>query len=96
MAKTLTNETTYEVYLEDEEGRGYTGRITGQLIASDETSRGVLDVYLTDDERVLLHDDGKCSVLELENPADELRENLSPGVYAVAMHALGERPVVDL
>src|SRR5437764_582775 len=48
MSTTLEETQTYEVGLEDQEGRPYTGRVTGKRIAFDER-RGV-EVFLTEDE----------------------------------------------
>lgn len=59
------------------------GRITGKLVAQ---SRDV-SVYVTDDERVIVHDEFKLDHWEVDNPAEELREFLEPGAYVDAMEA---------
>lgn len=88
----LTNSTIHEVTLEDKDGRTFTGRITGKQIAN---SRD-LDVYLTDDERVILHDKFRLKHWVLQDPSEDLREQLEPGAYADAMNALGLKPVIDI
>ena len=92
--ETTTHVETYEVGVEDEEGRTYVGRITGQQIASDERTQ--MEVYRTEDGRVLLYDGERQKYWEVQYPVEELRDALPPAVYADAMHALGETPVVDL
>jgi hypothetical protein len=102
VSTTLDQPQTYELSLEDEDGRYYTGRITGKEIAYDERSgHSVIKVYLTEDERVIVHDDANLRYYDLSddpgtNVAEELRQWLSPGAYSDAMHALGEKPVIDL
>jgi hypothetical protein len=84
----------HEVYVEDEDGRGFTGRITGAEIAYND--RNDVTVYVTDDERVIVHDADRARYEVLDNPAEQLRHWLTDGLYVEAMHALGEKPVVDL
>ena len=74
----------------------YTGRVTGKRIAWDWDHE--VEVFLTDDERVLVYDGGKQTYYESDNPPEDLREWLAgaPSAYADAMHALGESPIVDL
>lgn len=91
MAVTLQDPSEYEVALEDDEGRPYTGRITGSLIAEDRD----LTVYLTNDERVILYDPSRAAYWEIEDPEEELR-SLERGAYAAACAALGITPVIDL
>ena len=90
---TLEKPQVYEVDVEDNDGRRrYTGRITGALIARD----GDVTVYLTDDERVLTHNARDSSYWECDDPEEELRDQLSDGSYAEALHALGLKATVDL
>jgi hypothetical protein len=91
----LSSTETYELDLIDREGRGYTGRIKGKLIAG---APGV-SVYLTDDERVIVHDEDRSEYHELEDhPAEYLRNWFprDPGAYAEACEALGVKAVIDL
>lgn len=94
VTKTLTEPQTYEIYLEDRDGRGYKGRITGAMLVR---TNDDIEVYLTDDERVIVYDENKTEHWELDNPVAELRDWLvSDADYAEAMKALGESPVIDL
>jgi len=94
VVETLTDSSEYEVLnLEDNEGRLYTGRLVGTMIAE---GRNDVFVYLTDDERVLVHDNRHSKVHEIEDEEAELREWLEEEQYVEAMNALGLQPVVDL
>lgn len=98
-SKTLTEPQTFELQLEDEEGRSYTGRITGALIA---TGHRDVELYLLDDERLIGYDPNRPEHWEFGNEAtmsleDEVRGFLNDdGAYIEAMHAIGEKPVIDL
>ena len=94
MATTLKDVQVYEIHVQDADGRGYVGRITGKEIAHDEAAEAT--VYLTDDERVIVHDGKNGRHWEIEDPAEELREWLNDAAYCDAMGALGETPVIDL
>ncbi len=93
VSKALEDPKTYEVALEDRDGRGYVGRITGKEIAFDD--RAEKTVYLTTDERILVHDAHRNDYFEVDDP-EELRDALHEGAYIDALNALGEQPVVDL
>ena len=90
-----TSEAKYEIRLdlEDQEGRAYVGKFTGKLLG--ETDR--VSVYLTDDSRLIVYDTEKLrhwddvDVGDLQDwfPHDQ-------GVYVDVMHALGEKPEVDI
>ena len=92
--ETLEKTTEYMLDLEDQEGRIYTGRLTGQLIAYDE--RTTASVFLTTEERVILHNPDKLQMWEIEYPVEELRDALDEGPYIDAMNALGLKAIVDL
>ncbi|MBA3383269.1 MAG: hypothetical protein H0T20_01270 [Actinobacteria bacterium] len=94
MKQTLNEPTVYEVTVEDDDNRTYVGRITGALIASDH--RDEVTVYLTTDERVIVHDERDAKYHELRDPVTQLRDWLSDGAYADALRALGETPLIDL
>jgi post-segregation antitoxin (ccd killing protein) len=94
VSKTLEGAEEHLFTLEDEEGRAYEARLVGREIAHDDGD--TIAVYLTEDERVILVDLDNGKYFRLENPEDELREELPPGIYAEAMHALGLKPVVDI
>jgi hypothetical protein len=91
VSKTLDRPETYELDLEDRDGNHYIGRITGKLIADDDRNQ----VYLTDDERVIVHDTHRMGYWEVEYPEQELSE-LSTAAYTAAAEALGIKPVIDL
>jgi hypothetical protein len=87
MSQTLTETETFELALEDEDGNPYTGRITGTAIDSDDKGR---EIYLTEDERVIVYDESKLDYWIVEDPERELEG--WPG----ALRALGIKPVIDL
>jgi hypothetical protein len=60
--------------------------ITCRLIAYDD--RLDVSVFLTDHDRVFVHDGHAMHTRTLADPKDELRDWLPPGQYALAMHAL--------
>lgn len=92
MATTLNEPKVYELDLETANGDRYTGRITGTRLAADRDS----EVYLTDDERVILYDAGRSQYWEIDDPEEELRDNLSEEEYMQVMGALGIKPTIDL
>ncbi len=92
VAEAMKGATELEVDLEDEEGRPYTGRFAGVVLAEDRNAT----VYLADDERIMVYDDRKCAVHEIDNPEEELRDWLDDDAYVEAIHTLGLRPVVYL
>ncbi len=94
MKATLDDMQVYEVEVEDDEGKVYTGRITGSQIAYDES--GDVTVFLTDDERVIVHDGKRMKYWVLDDPEEQLRGWLGPAEYYEAVDALGITPVVDL
>jgi hypothetical protein len=83
---------THEVFVEDNEGRTYLGRITGSLIAQD----GYVSVFRTNDGRVLVYNESASKYLELDEPIAQLRQWLGNAAYADAVEELGETPVIDL
>jgi hypothetical protein len=94
MKATLKAPETYEVYIENDDGRGFTGRITGASIAYDDRSE--VEVFLTADERVLVYDGTKSRYYELVEPVEDLRNWLPKAAYADAVTALGQKPIIDL
>jgi hypothetical protein len=57
MREAVKDPRTFEVTLENREGEQYIGRITGALIDQE----GDIEVYLTDDERVIVYDGYRLS-----------------------------------
>jgi hypothetical protein len=99
MSATLNEPQTYEVAIEDRDGGAYTGRITGKEIASGEDRHGNLtQIFLTEDERVLIYDGARMEYSELDFPAqlEDWQHDLEPAVYAEAMAALGLKATIDL
>ena len=88
----LDSPQTFEVKIDDSEGNIYTGRITGTSIAEDHDAQ----VFLTDDERVILYDAGQMKYWVLDDPEEELRDQVSPEAYRAALTALGLKPIIDL
>ena len=83
--------------LEDDEGRPYTGLVVGKEIAISERTGSV--VYLTDDERVIIHDAEDRKIHQFEDHEDLLtaaRESRDGEMYADAARALGLTPVINL
>lgn len=60
--------------------------VTCRLIAYDD--RRDVSVFLTDRDRVFVHDGPTMNNWTLTNPKDELRDWLPPGQYALARDAL--------
>lgn len=96
MNTTLGNTTEILLDLEDEDGHSFTGRITGVEIADNDD--GEWYAYVTDDERVILHNAVKAKhwVIPDHEVEADFRRVFSEGVYAHAMRALGRDPVIDL
>ncbi len=92
VSNTLSGTEVYELALEDDDGTPITGRIRGTLLVDDD--RGST-VYLTADERVIVHDEKRLRYEVVNDPQNELR-GLTPGNYATVMKALGLRAVIDL
>ena len=87
---TSATATEHKLDIEGDEG-AYTLRFTGTRIAEDRD----VEVYLTDDEDVLVYeaDKERYSIL---TDVEDLSDRLGQGAYIEAMHALGLKPVVDL
>ena len=88
--KTLAKPQVHKLDLENSNGIGYFGRITGAEIVYDERSK--VTVYLTEDERVIVYDSKKLAYREIEDVSD-LRDWLRDDeAYFTAMDGLGEEP----
>lgn len=99
MTEALSDLEVYEFALQDDDGLEYTGRITGRLVAGDHPSTGA--IYLTADKRVLVVWPEQMAYHRLDNPGEDLVQNLreyagSPEEFAQACSALGIKPVIDL
>jgi post-segregation antitoxin (ccd killing protein) len=94
MKATLEGAEEQTIVFEDAEGRSIRGRFTGSLIC--EEQRDGTQVYLTDDERVILYEPEKARYWELDDPENDLQDVLDEGSYVDAMTALGIDPVVDI
>ena len=96
MEATLDELVEYEVDMVDDEGRSYIGRITGKRIAVGSRDE---EVFVTDDERVLVYDpndEGRRMCAEVEDPAEDLQTILDSDLYVEAMSALGLKAIIDL
>jgi hypothetical protein len=91
MARTLKEPQTFELDMADE-GVGYIGRIKGRRIATDR--RGDVEVYLTNDERLLAYYRSALSVSEIA--AEDLSDVLDAPGYVEGCDALGIKPIIDL
>jgi hypothetical protein len=94
MAGTLSETQTYEVDVENDDGKIYTGRITGTRIAED--YRNDTQVFATDDDRVIVYDGEKRRHYVIDDPAQDLRGWLAEDTYVAAMSSLGLKPIIDL
>lgn len=92
VATTLKDAEVVKLRLENEEGHAYVGRITGALIAE----QAELEVYLTDEENVVVYDSGKRRYWVLNDPADQLADYVTGDALIEAMTALGLEAEVDL
>jgi post-segregation antitoxin (ccd killing protein) len=99
VSMTLENPQKHEVWIEGNEG-GYTGRITGTLLYWNDNNDD--QIFLTDDERVLVYDGNRQKVEELEADRDgTLEERLrgwiaDPSAYVDVLNQLGLEAVIDL
>jgi hypothetical protein len=94
MAATLADPQMFKLEIEDRDGTAYTGRITGKLIAADD--RKGVEVYLTEDERVILYDGERRDYWVVHDPQAELEDVLETSMYVDVCKALGVEPVIDL
>jgi post-segregation antitoxin (ccd killing protein) len=79
--------------LEDENGRPYRGRFTATRIGESDDR----EVYLTDDETVIVYEPDQRRYSVIQDAETELREWLPEDTsYIAAMNALGIMPTVDL
>ena len=92
MAKTLEGASQVVLQLENEDGRTYKGRITATKIAGS----GDVEVFLTEEENVVVYEENKCKYSVCEDPEEDLRGWLTDDQYIEAMNALGIEPTVDL
>jgi hypothetical protein len=81
-----------QLKLVNPDGHWYVGRFTGTLI----TEGGACGVYLTEDDRILVHDWNRDEIAELSDPEGELRGWLNDEAYVEACNALGIDPVIDI
>jgi post-segregation antitoxin (ccd killing protein) len=94
MAATLADPQTFKLAIEDRDGTAYTGRIKGKLLAADDRNR--VEVYLTEDERVILYDGERLDYWAIHDPQTELEDVLETSAYVEVCRALGIEPVIDL
>lgn len=92
---TLADSGVHEVTV-DADGRAYTARISGTIIASNDRTGDL--VFLTEDEQVILYEERKERLHYLQDgEIDEvLRGFLDDGEYIDAMNALGLDPVIEI
>jgi hypothetical protein len=81
---------TFELELETQNGRRYTGRILGEQIAYDDARN--MAVYLTAKGNVVLYAEDKPAYYVIEYPQVELVGVLGDDTYLDAMEALGLKP----
>lgn len=82
----------YEADVAGEDGKGFTVRVHGSLIAFS----GTIRAFIGHDERLFAYDSADGGTMHyLDSPA-ELEQLLELDAYIAAMHALGLRPVIDV
>lgn len=82
----------HELPITDDDGRQFTIRLHGAVIAGG----GELRAFLGRDEQIFVYDSrGGGTLHYLDSPA-ELGDVLDIDGYIDAMHALGHRPVIDV
>jgi post-segregation antitoxin (ccd killing protein) len=92
MANALENAEEIRLDLADKDGRPYVGRFTGKLVIVGDTCT----LYVTDDERVLVHDTDREQIVELDDLEEELPNWFVGEDYIDACNALGVSAVVDI
>ena len=85
MGQTLERSQVYKLDFEDEEGNAIIGRVIGWEIAESDDVR----VFLTEDERVLLYDEGRSNYWTLKDPKEDLRDWLDDEEYLRALTRMG-------
>ena len=94
-AEAIVHAEMHELEVEDDHGRAYTAQVHGTLIAEEDEPE--VRVFLTEDERVVVHSGGTLHVLSVGEAGVRLQGFL-PGLdqYLDAMQALGQHPVVEI
>ena len=93
VAKTLEDVKEIVLDLEDDNGHSYKGRITGTKIGDS----GDVEVFLTDEQNVLVYDGSQLKYWVCADPEENLRDWLTDNdQYIEAMDALGISATVDL
>lgn len=92
MESTLKGAKLVKLAIEDQ-GRTYIVRFTGVLLAE---NRAGAQVYLTDDERVVIYEPDHQRYHEVEDAEAELGDWLESDAYVDTMNSLGISPEVDL
>ena len=93
VAQTLEHAETFELDVEDSNGRAYTVRLHGaQLSQQDPTG---VTAYLGEDERIYVYNERNRQLAEGVAAAD-LRGWLEDEEYIDAMDALGETAIIDV
>lgn len=82
----------FDAEITDEDGREFTLRVHGSLLASSGTVRA----FLGHDERLFVHDSSGGGTMHYPDTPAELEDLLELDAYIDAMHALGLRPVIDV
>jgi hypothetical protein len=97
MAATLEDSEAHELPVTDQDGRSYTVRLHGAIIADPGDGTDGLLVFLGKDERVYVFDGRRDQALHEDVDPDELRDWLDQdALYLDAMAALGREAVIDI
>lgn len=94
VAKAISDAKPFKREVEDKDGRRFKLRFTGVRLAVE--NRRDVEVFLTDDERVLVYDGEKLDYSVVDDAEGELRDLLADDQYIDVMNALGITPEIDL
>jgi post-segregation antitoxin (ccd killing protein) len=94
-ARTLEGAEAHDVTVEDRDGRCFTARVHGTVIAEDGNVNGQVLVFLGKNRKVYVWDERRGALQE-DVDTGALRNWLNDGPYIDAMTALGEDAVIDV
>jgi hypothetical protein len=82
------------LYLEDAEGRGYTGKLDAVQLTVEHTND--VEVYLASDRRVLVYDVNRSTLVNVTDNLENLQNWLDWRDYITVMAELGQEAEVDV
>lgn len=91
-AATVGNASIHHLAITDGDGRQFTLRVHGSLLAASGTVRAFLGL----DDRLFVYDNSGCGTMHYPDSPAELEDLLDLDAYIEAMHTLGLQPVIDI